>query len=84
MESTIHSIESHFTQVEGMNEEMSIEIVNYFRLNYESGPDFADLKNHLGSMFDFEFGSKFWTQLELIFRESITDGFSTVLNSEGA
>jgi uncharacterized protein (UPF0210 family) len=40
VESTVNKVESKFSQVEGMDDEIGIEIVNYFRDNFESGPSF--------------------------------------------
>lgn len=85
MSGTIHSIESKFSQVEGMSEEISIEIVNYMKETFVSGPNFDKLRDSLMDKFEIvKDNKKFFAQLEVIFRESISTGFSSVLYSESS
>jgi hypothetical protein len=52
--SALQQLQSRFTQVEGMTEEIRIEVENYFTADFESGPDFAALRQLLSSKFELE------------------------------
>jgi hypothetical protein len=85
LEYTIHSFETKFSQVEGMTEEISFEITNFVKESFSHGPRFEALVGRLSSKFDLNMANnvKFFSQLEVVFRESLIDGFTTVLYSEG-
>jgi len=79
MTSTITQLENRFFEIEGMNDEIAMEITDYIRQYYSSGPSFYDLREILIRKFDMEESSKFFIQLEVIFRESLIEGFSSTL-----
>jgi len=81
MESTVHSFENRFSQVEGMNDDISVEILGWIRSNYGAGPDFHKLRKHLHKKFEISYSSKLFSQLEVVFRESVMEGFSGVIHS---
>lgn len=81
LETTVHSFEKRFSQIEGIDDDISIEITDYLREYYGSGPDFNALRKHLHKMFGIEWNSTFFSQLQLVFRESIMEGFSGVISS---
>jgi hypothetical protein len=64
-----------------MSEEISLEIINYLRDHYSEGPSFEKLRKHLNHKFELQGLTKFFIQLEVVFRESMTEGFSGVLYS---
>jgi len=84
VETTIHSMEIRYSKVEGMTEEISIEITKYLKDELKSGPNFNALKKRLMTKYaNLGFSFKFWSQLELMFQESVSEGFSKVVSTAG-
>ena len=44
-----------------MNDEIGIQIVNYFRDNFQSGPSFHELKRFLSKQLGTQMESTFWS-----------------------
>jgi hypothetical protein len=51
VDSTISMFETKFQQVEGMNEEISLEVEDFLRESFMNGPDFMLLRQRLHDKF---------------------------------
>jgi hypothetical protein len=52
IESTVSSFESHFSEIEGLHDEVAISIIDYIRNNYVEGPVFSMLRTYLNDHFE--------------------------------